>query len=154
MGGGVISKGFIAMFDGAFQNGYPIDETTGLPDTHWHICDGTNGTPDLRDRFIVGSGSSYKVGDKGGEAKHKLAVNELPERTIVSFKNTSGKDITFQQIRGWDTELGTIVNNGWGDCNIYDAKNNVTPPLTSGNLWQPHENRPPYYALAFIKKIR
>lgn len=36
-----------------------------IPD-NWIICDGTNGTPDLRDRFLVGAGDSYDPGDTGG----------------------------------------------------------------------------------------
>ena len=32
----------------------------------WYLCDGTNGTPDLRDRFVVGSGNTYAVGNTGG----------------------------------------------------------------------------------------
>jgi|TARA_R110002126_G_scaffold188974_1_gene337303 hypothetical protein len=32
----------------------------------YYLCDGTNGTPDLRDRFVVGAGSSYAVGNTGG----------------------------------------------------------------------------------------
>lgn len=32
----------------------------------WQLCDGTNNTPDLRDRFIVGAGGSYTVGGSGG----------------------------------------------------------------------------------------
>lgn len=32
----------------------------------WVLCDGTNGTPDLRDRFVVGAGSSYAVGNASG----------------------------------------------------------------------------------------
>jgi hypothetical protein len=32
------------------------------------ICDGTNGTPDLRDRFVIGAGLSYSVGQTGGSA--------------------------------------------------------------------------------------
>ena len=32
----------------------------------YYICDGTNGTPDLRDRFVVGSGNTYAVGNTGG----------------------------------------------------------------------------------------
>jgi hypothetical protein len=32
----------------------------------YYLCDGTNGTPDLRDRFVVGSGSTYAVGNTGG----------------------------------------------------------------------------------------
>jgi hypothetical protein len=31
--------------------------------TGWHLCDGTNGTPDLRDRFVVGAGNSRHGGD-------------------------------------------------------------------------------------------
>ena len=32
----------------------------------YYICDGNNGTPDLRDRFVVGSGNTYAVGNTGG----------------------------------------------------------------------------------------
>jgi len=34
--------------------------------TGWNLCDGSNGTPNLTDRFIVGAGSSYAVGNTGG----------------------------------------------------------------------------------------
>jgi hypothetical protein len=36
--------------------------------SNWQLCDGTNGTPDLQDRFIVGAGDSYSVGGTGGAA--------------------------------------------------------------------------------------
>jgi len=36
----------------------------------WVLCDGTNGTPDLRDKFIVAAGSSYAVGNTGGHNTH------------------------------------------------------------------------------------
>lgn len=39
---------------------------------NWQICDGTGGTPDLRDRFIVGSGSTYATGATGGAATANL----------------------------------------------------------------------------------
>jgi microcystin-dependent protein len=32
----------------------------------WLLCDGENGTPDLRDRFIVGAGTTYEMGETGG----------------------------------------------------------------------------------------
>ena len=32
----------------------------------YYICDGNNGTPDLRDRFVVGAGNTYAVGNTGG----------------------------------------------------------------------------------------
>ena len=34
------------------------------------LCDGDNGTPDLRDKFIVGAGSAYGVGQTGGALTH------------------------------------------------------------------------------------
>jgi microcystin-dependent protein len=33
---------------------------------YWQLCNGTNGTPDLRDRFVIGAGSSYAVNATGG----------------------------------------------------------------------------------------
>jgi microcystin-dependent protein len=44
----------------------------------WHLCDGTAGTPNLRDKFIVGAGSAYAVGATGGAATYSLTVNQLP----------------------------------------------------------------------------
>jgi len=47
----------------------------------WVMCDGTNNTPDLRDRFIVGAGSTYNLHDTGGQASVTLDVNELPSHS-------------------------------------------------------------------------
>lgn len=59
----------------------------------WHICDGSAGTPDLRDKFVVGAGTTYAVGDTGGATTtsgstvsdggsttggHALTVDEMP----------------------------------------------------------------------------
>lgn len=52
--------GFILMWHGAI-----VDIPAG-----WAICDGNNGTPDLRDKFIVGAGSGYAVGGTGGQLNH------------------------------------------------------------------------------------
>ncbi len=38
--------------------------------TNWVLCDGNNGTPDLRDRFIVGSQLSYAQNDTDGFSPH------------------------------------------------------------------------------------
>lgn len=63
-----VPSGIICMWSG---------ESTAIP-SGWHLCDGTQNTPDLRNRFIVGAGSTYGVGDTGGEATHKLTTNEMP----------------------------------------------------------------------------
>jgi len=44
----------------------------------WVLCNGSNGTPDLRDRFVVGAGSTYAVGATGGSA----------DTTLVSHSHT------------------------------------------------------------------
>lgn len=38
--------------------------------TDWQLCDGTNGTPNLRDRFPVSAGDTYSVNDTGGILDH------------------------------------------------------------------------------------
>lgn len=48
---------------------------------NWALCDGTNGTPDLRDKFIVGAGSTYTPSTTGGSVTKTLAVENLPAHT-------------------------------------------------------------------------
>lgn len=45
--------------------------------TGWVLCNGENGTPDLRNRFIVGAGDEYEVGDVGGVANYTFAGQYL-----------------------------------------------------------------------------
>lgn len=49
----------------------------------WQLCDGTNGTPDLRSRFVMGGGGSVIVGTTGGSANYTLTLSEsnLPAHT-------------------------------------------------------------------------
>lgn len=47
----------------------------------WALCDGQNGTPDLRGRFILGAGGTYQAGNSGGAETHQLTTNELPSHT-------------------------------------------------------------------------
>ena len=41
----------------------------------WQLCDGTNGTPDLRDKFIIGAGGTYSPGSTGGATSHTHSVD-------------------------------------------------------------------------------
>lgn len=56
----------------------------------WLLCDGANGTPDLRDRFIVGAGSGYAVGEQGGLGAVSLTEANLPAHTHTFSGTTSG----------------------------------------------------------------
>ncbi|CAB5214315.1 hypothetical protein UFOVP190_52 [uncultured Caudovirales phage] len=71
---GVVPNGIIVMWGGS---------ALSIP-TGWYLCDGTNGTPDLRDRFIVGAGapgSNYSIGDVGGANTTTIATGNLPAHT-------------------------------------------------------------------------
>ena len=45
------------------------------------MCDGGGGRPDLRDKFVVGSGSSYNRGSTGGAANVTLSTSQMPSHT-------------------------------------------------------------------------
>ena len=47
----------------------------------WQLCDGSNGTPNLRGQFIVGAGSAYSPGDTGGAASVTLDATQMPIHT-------------------------------------------------------------------------
>lgn len=56
----------------------------------FQLCDGTNGTEDLRDRFIVGAGSTYSVGDTGGATTD---VTTTSSDTIDVDRNLDGTTV-------------------------------------------------------------
>ncbi len=116
-----IPSGFIGMWSGA-ANAIP---------SGWALCNGTNGTPDLRNRFVVGAGSSYSVGAKGGSDTVTLTAAQMPSH--VHEVETSS-DTSYQGI-------GVLAVHGGSSMSTSAAGGS-----------QPHENRPPYYALCFIMK--
>lgn len=54
------------------------------------LCDGANGTPDLRNRFIVGAGSTYNPDDTGGASNVALNTAQLPGHTHGSGNLAGG----------------------------------------------------------------
>jgi microcystin-dependent protein len=122
-----IPKGVIVMWSG---------KTTDIP-SGWALCDGRNGTPDLRDRFVVGAGSTYPVGNTGGEATHTLTIAEMPAHTHSTFTH----------------DLGGSINPTTVWSNQGSNKKTIANGAESSGGGQPHENRPPYYALAYIMKL-
>lgn len=57
--------------------------------TGWKLCDGTNGTPDLRDRFVIGAGLTYAVGAVGGQTTVTLTAPQLPSHSHPASATTS-----------------------------------------------------------------
>lgn len=120
-----IIKGMILMWSGQ------IDQ---IP-RGWAICNGQNGTPNLTDKFIVGAGNSYQVEATGGAATVTLTIEQMPAH---SHKYSTSFNHSHQSGRATDCVR-------WDGMGLHDTSNN------GGN--QPHENRPPYHALAFIMKL-
>lgn len=73
----------------------------------WNICDGTNGTPDLRDRFVVGAGSTYSVGGTGGAASVSTSSNGAHTHT----GDTGSTALTTAQLPS-HTHTGTTAAGG------------------------------------------
>lgn len=122
----------------SFVTGMILMYTGTTAPTGWALCDGTNGTPDLRDRFIVGSGNTYSVGNTGGANSVNLNVNEIPSHSHSYVGHTyPGSGPEQNQAGGPEDRTSFNVNKTTG---------------TTGS-GQAHENRPPYYALCFIVKI-
>jgi microcystin-dependent protein len=71
------------------SNGVGIGIMTG-----WQICNGLNGSPDLRDRFVVGAGSSYSLNDRAGVNAVALNVNQIPAHNHNSSNSTTNEDIS------------------------------------------------------------
>jgi microcystin-dependent protein len=124
--------------------------------TGWFLCDGGNGTPDLRDRFIVGAGSSYAVAATGGSkdaivvshshtgstnttGEHTHTYNNDPTATSAVHPTGSGS----QNSRGNNEAVFTTSSSG---AHAHSFTTNSTG--SSGT----NANLPPYYALAYIMK--
>lgn len=139
-GSGGVPKGGVIMWSGAAD---------AIP-AGWALCDGNNGTPDLRNRFLVGAGGSYAVGATGGSSVNNLShshqVNNHTHHIDVKFYNCIG-DCVDKRDDGSD-ETGSEDH---GHHLVADTQG--AAPGTNKQLGETVENRPPYYALCFIMKL-
>jgi hypothetical protein len=179
VGGTGIPSGGIILWSGS---------VVSVPDG-WALCDGENGTPDLRDRFVVGAGDSYEAGTTGGAASvtpagtvanataggtvgnTTLGAANVPahQHTLNTASFTQGltsntqlgqfSDVTWQVSRAHNYGSGRVNNtldlsamSSIGSSGAHNHGFTGTAhghTFTGGSL----ENRPPYYALAYIMKL-
>ncbi|HBV97786.1 MAG TPA: hypothetical protein DEF36_12170 [Desulfotomaculum sp.] len=128
--------------------------------TGWALCNGQNGTPDLRNRFVVGAGTDgeYAVGDTGGEKTHALTINEMPYHghAITVGSDGSHSHTYIDGKASGDAQAGTGTYGGqtWDSrSTTSDGSHSHTASATNTGGGATHENRPPYYALCFIQKL-
>ena len=151
-------KGIIVMWSGSI---------TTIP-VGWALCDGSNGTPDLRSKFVVGASSpntpyaqsataspNYPglwlaprgVGDQGGEENHLLTVNEIPSHT---------HPVNYQGV-GCSGPYCATAGNGnpgfSGGLNYSNPTNSQLLIASATGGGAVHNNMPPFYALAYIIKL-
>ena len=93
--------------------------TNNVP-TGFALCDGTNDTPDLRDKFVVGAGSAYTPGDTGGSANATLVSHSHTTNSTIEESSSSAKSLTGSvrrigegyRAQGFTTGIFTKVNDG------------------------------------------
>lgn len=133
--------------------------------TGWHLCDGSNGTVDLRGRFVVGldpSKTDYnEVGKNGGTEEVVLLKQNLPSYNLTKNLSTSSKTVNGKYIGddgdGWPDGSTDRTPQGVENSYLRDSETLVIPSLpvngtiSSGGSNEAHENRPPFYTLAYIQ---
>ncbi len=146
--------GSIIMWSGGTSNP-KIDMPTG-----WALCDGNNGTPDLRNRFVLGKGTQ-NVGATGGSATVTLTTDQIPAHSHGASTGNAGSH-NHTTTTGHPTK-GNISYYGSGNENLLgsndstttgaagDHSHSVTVSNTGGGA--AHDNMPPYYVLAYIMRV-
>jgi len=109
--------------------------------TGFVLCNGSNGTPDLRGKFVVGyhdGNGDYDVGDTGGAETVTLTVAQIPSHkhdTNIDGQHVipggGGSSYPYGGAGTYASRLFSMSNTGGGGA---------------------HENRPPFYALCYIMK--
>ena len=134
---------------------------TGNIPTGFVLCDGSNSTPDLRDRFVVGAGSGYSPGNTGGTSSTTLSESQLPSHNHSASSSVSDPGHAHSYIDQY-----VVINAGYrpwpannNDCqqrniNTGSQTTGISVSTTIGNTGSGSsiENRPPYYALCYIMK--
>jgi hypothetical protein len=118
----------------------------------WLLCDGSNSTPDLRNRFVVGATSTYAVGATGGSA----------DAIVVSHTHTATSTVTDPgHAHGY---IASAPGNYYGNVNggnpgavsstTNSASTGITVATTNSTTGSSgtNANLPPYYALCYIMK--
>ena len=157
----VLPRGVIMLWSGS---------SASIP-AGWQICDGTNSTPNLRDRFVVGAGTTYAVNATGGTKdavvvshthtastassgshNHYILANAVNGADMASNPN---QPVSRQKTSGGDSDYNTEANvGGTATLGITSTAAAHTHSVTvdSAGVSGTNQNLPPYYALCYIMK--
>ena len=116
--------------------------------TGWLLCNGSSGTPDLRDRFVVGAGSSYAVAATGGSA-NAIVVSHTHTATVTDPGHAHSLPLYDPGSTG--SAGSGLVGNGSGYQTGANTTSITVTNSTTGSSGT-NANLPPYYALCYIMK--
>ncbi len=130
--------------------------------TGWLLCDGSNSTPDLRNRFVVGATSTYAVGATGGSA-NAIVVSHTHTATVATTSLTG--EINNQYANGSNnggttgvfSQSNYNVDGDGGESRagrtiFFDGSHTHTATISTEGASGTNANLPPYYALCYIMK--
>jgi microcystin-dependent protein len=157
-----VPSGGIIMWSGAIN---------AIP-SGWVLCDGNNSTPNLVDSFVMGAGGGTAVGATGGANDKTLAAANIPahSHTFSGSTNHTGDhyhldgevmDVTAEATFGWDySTAASRVDQSQSETKSAHARTSVagahshtfSGTTSSYGSGQAFDNRPAYYALAYIMK--
>jgi hypothetical protein len=153
-GFGYVPQGGIIMWSGSVAS---------VP-SGWYLCDGNNGTPDLRNRFVVGAGDTYAVDATGGSAD---AIVVGHTHTYSGTTNTTGAHehslyfLASSADDGPSSGGGVRTDSGGSPTTMFnnqralsagDHSHTFSGTTASSGSSGTNANLPPYYALAYIMK--
>ena len=135
-----------------------IQKTTYHTPKGWVICDGNNGTPDLRGKFIKGSNSN--IGTTSGSHTRILTDEHIPEHSHTIKINTPADDSGSEDLpiplknisikKKYSSKVSSSETTYYGPSshNIYDGSNSNLPNALE------HNHEPEYYTVIYIMKIK
>ena len=132
--------------------------STGSIPSGFVLCNGSNSTPDLRDRFVVGAGNTYSVGATGGSNTGTDTVNISGSDTVsITVSGTAeaytGYSENSTHFANYWNSLRTIqYNYSRGKISLPFSGTGTDTVNISGSDTVSIDNRPPYYALCYIMK--
>jgi hypothetical protein len=145
---GAIPVGVITMWYGSIVS---------IP-SGWALCNGANGTPDLRDRFVVGAGTTYAVATTGGFTD-AILVSHAHTATVTDPGHTHANTNGGTSLLGPNGTYGGVgsAEEGAGQPNNFvgamaSQTTGVTVGISTMGTSGTNANLPPYYALAYIMK--
>ena len=137
--------------------------------SNFQACDGTNGTPDLRNFFPVGAGSTYALAASGGSttqanhtvtqpndhAVHNHPFNQPDDHALHSHGLTAHPNSYAVAAGATPADAGPGTGNWGPQAHSGGAVQNLlAAQVHSGTAVNAHgTNLPPYYALFFVQRM-